>query len=851
MESRTRALMQANVLTTSRSTVFTSPTRTCESPKACFDPTAEFLALFIPRHSWNQVVIIDSAMWRLILLGDLALQCNGLEVRRLRAQKYAHLLAYLALWPNRAHSRAELLEIFWPDEPLENAQMCLRTALASLRRQLNVPNLLMAGQREIVKLTPGILETDVHEFERAALAGDPAGLRLYNGPLLPGCYYDWALDESNRLQSLFDQLQSRCGKSVEQNGLPDALRSALAVPDTSSKKILLPSPLSKLYGRQSEVDDLQRILSEDCRLVTLVGLGGIGKTRLAIEVGRSLPVRVALVEFAGETSAVDIPNRIGAALGLERAPAEDFVERVQCDLDQQPTVLVLDNLEELAETGSLGFVDRLLHRIPTLKVLATSRIPLGLAGERIFPVPPLSLESARDMFLDRARCALPDFAESSSLSELCDRLDCFPLAIELCASWAPLMSSARMLAALSDRFQWLETHKRGVSDRHRSLAAVLRWACPPDGPLRLPLQRLSVLQGRWPLEAAEAVLGTDCMRSLHRLQERALLQVHSDEDEPTFSILQSVREYAVEGALETDMRSAQERHCRYYCRLATLVAKSQPIDAQRAFRKLDQDHQNIFAAFDFGLGESDELVEVVIHAFDATKWCWWVRGYEEEVKRLVARVSTLDTGRFSRPVAGLLLRASANHAMNEGRSNDALQACREAIQIWEQCEQRGRLADAHHIYAVYLGQAGKYEEAESTFLRHLESIKHDPRAYMVGLASLAAMLKDSGSRYERAQEYYLQMIAFWQAESDGESHVAVLKSALAECLIVGGEFQKAENNLVQAIDVLSRLGERVREASAWESLATALDGQNRTEDARKAGATAALLRKAVPVYPKV
>ncbi len=786
-------------------------------------------------------------MWRLILLGDLALQRNGVEVRRLRAQKYAHLLAYLALWPNRAHSRCELLEIFWPDEPVENAQMCLRTALASLRRQLGCPDLLMPGHRDIVKLTPGILHTDVQDFECAVRGKDRDALRLYQGALLPGCYYDWALDEANRLQALYEQF---CASGVDASTESHSSSVHRQAEIPSRESFHLPSSISNFYGREGELEELRRILESRCRLLTLVGLGGIGKTRLALELGRQLPQRVALAEFASVTRSSEIPTVIGAAIRLSRVPSHDYVERLEVELGKVPTVLILDNVEEIAETDSLAFVEGLLKRVSNLTVLATSRIPLGLAEEHVFAVQPLSLQAAKSLFLDRARCCLPDFAESACLTDLCDRLDCLPLAIELCATWAPLMSSRRMLEALSDRFHWLEARKRNIPERHRSLSAVLRWTCPPEGELLQPLKDLSVLLGRWSLEAAEAILGSECIELLDQLQARALIQVHVEEGEPTFSILQTVREYALEGVTDQDLVGVRERHCRFYCRLAGVVARSHHMDPQGAFRKLDFEQQNIFAAFEFGLDQSEDLIEVVFRAFEATKWCWWVRGYDARVRGLVAKMAVLPIDGLEGPIAARLFRARATHAVNEGRYPDALLHCKAAIDIWDAVGDAGCLSDALHIYAVYLGEAGLFEESETAFLRHLEGVRQDRHAYMIGLASMAAMLVDSKQNFEKAEDYYNQMIAYWQMEANGDSHVAVLKTALAGCQISRGEFQQAEDQLREAIPIMANHGERIREALAWDALAEALDGQGRTDEANEARETAACLRAAAHLVLK-
>ena len=782
-------------------------------------------------------------MWRLILLGDIALQRNGVEVRRLSAQKYGHLLAYLALWPNRAHSRSELLEIFWPDEPLENAQMCLRTALTSLRRLLDCPDLLVPGPREIVRLAPGIISTDVQDFEQAIRDRDPVAFSLYNGSLLPGCYYEWALDEANRLEAIYEVF-FRSFEALGGNDTADKGNTVQPASLIQNQGYRLPNPISSFYGREQELCELQRALSNQCRLLTLVGLGGIGKTRLAIELGRSLSCRVALAEFAMVHNATEIPEIIGAAIQLSRVPTQDLVLRLERELSEEPTVLILDNLEELVEAEQVDFIDQLLTRVPHLQIVATSRLPLGLRGEHIFSVSPLSMNAARSLFLDRARCSLPNFAESGSLTDLCDRLDCLPLAIELCATWAPLMSSARMLDALSNRFQWLEARKRHIPERHRSLSAVLRWTCPPDGMLMGPLRNLSVLAGRWNVEAAEALLGGKCIELLDLLQDRALIQVHVEDGEPTFSILQTVREFALEGISEVDLLAVRSNHCRYFCQMASMIAQNHKSEPQRVFRKLDSEQPNIFAAFEFGLGQTDDFVELVVRTFDETKWLWWVRGYEARVRRLVARIAELDLTKYQGPLAALILRAKANHAMNEERFEDALECCRHAIDIWEESGDVGRLADAHLIYGVFLGQAGRYDEAETILNLHLAEIHDDEQAFMIGLASLAGMLVDSKRNYEKAERYYIQMIDYWQSVPDGENHVAVLKTGLSHCLCHRGEYAVAEKDLRDAIVTMSKLGERIREAVAWEALAVVLESQQRGDDAIAARSKALFLRRA-------
>jgi len=680
-------------------------------------------------------------------------------------------------------------------------------------------------------LQPDLIQTDVADFEQAIAEQSPNARTLYAGTFLPGCYYDWALDEANRLQALYDSLPQEETVTKKERTGPRVERQSI------------PNPASRFYGRGSEIAQITQAIRSECRLLSLVGLGGIGKTRLAIEVGRALPEHVVFVELAGVKDQDSAINRIAESLQVVRNPIDKVAERVMQSLNLKPTFLILDNLEDLVESGQAELVCDLLENVQELRVLATSRVPLGCDGEHLFPVPPLDRSASASLFLDRAKSVLPDFKAGVSLVDLCDRLDHLPLAIELCASWSSVLSTERMLESLNNRFHWLESRRRSMVERHKSLSAVLRWSCPLDSELMTSLRQLLVFEGSWDLEAAEAVLGDSAPMLLDRLLERSLIQSAMVDGEVRFSMLQTVREYAQDGLDEAVLELARRRHCRFYCRLSAVVAKNHAVDQHRAFWKLDTERSNIFTAYEYGLNPDAELTPLVVSSFDETRWCWWVRGYEKQVQAFVAIIGDLNPQAFEGSVRAHIFRFQANRASSEGDYARALDCLTHSIAVWDQLGDRKRVLEASHLHAIALGESGNYGEAESAFTSYLQAVGEDKRTAMIGLASFAAMLARGRLDPDRVERFYQQMIEFWEMEPDGESHVAVLQNALAFSLLERHQFDQAENLLKQAIQTLSKLEERAREAVAWDSIARALQGQGRMEESAQAVAMAEKIRQ--------
>jgi predicted ATPase/DNA-binding SARP family transcriptional activator len=356
----------------------------------------------------------------------------------------------------------------------------------------------------------------------------------------------------------------------------------------------VPVHLTGFVGREAQIAEIGRLLST-ARLLTLTGAGGSGKTRLALEAvarmrGASGP-EIAWVELAPLEDPALVPQQVARGLDLREEGRGSAVEALVRTLGAAPTLLVLDNCEHVVEACA-ELVDTLLRACPSLRVLATSREPLGVAGERAWLVPPLSLpapESAPEairaseavrLFTERAQEARPTFALTGSnlhaVVEICRRLDGLPLAIELAAARVRVLSPEQIAARLDDAFRLLSGGGRGTLPRHRTLRAVMDWSYGLLAePSRTLLRRLAVFQGGFTLEAVEAVCADksipaeDVLDLLTDLVDRSLVLVREREGAMRYDLLETVRQYAAERLAESGVGDRlMARHAAFFTRLA-------------------------------------------------------------------------------------------------------------------------------------------------------------------------------------------------------------------------------------------------------------------------------------------
>ncbi len=388
----------------------------------------------------------------------------------------------------------------------------------------------------------------------------------------------------------------------------------------------LPSYVTRFVGREAEIAELETMV-EPGGLVTICGVGGLGKTRLAIELARrwsadKLRTYVYWVPLIGVMSPTELPTAIGQGIGLHGLAGEEPLRALIATLGDAPALLVMDNCEHIAaECGKL--VTGLLAGCPQLSVLATSRTPLEVDHEQVFAIPPLGGEprgdlgetDATDLFIDRAAVLAPSYAFTAANAEIigriCQQVDGLPLAIELVASWIRVLSPRDLLSRIEAAMDAPGASAgAGLADRHRSMRAVLdgswRWLGEDD---RSVLAGLAVFVGGFTREAAEEVTGAS-MTSLATLVERSLVQRLPDTlGGARYQVHELVRSYALERLAEARPAafvSAHRRHLDYFVRLSNAYEESWNTPVELDWRNpLAAEAANFDAAMLWALDQGD------------------------------------------------------------------------------------------------------------------------------------------------------------------------------------------------------------------------------------------------------
>lgn len=566
--------------------------------------------------------------WHLRLLGDVVLTDAQGRTHRLPGRTTTALLARLALAPERAHAREALVEQLWPGVALDVGRNRLRQALSTLKQLLDADGAagVLQAERLTLRLRAGALVCDAWRFEQALRAGAlPEAAALYRGELLPGFYDDWVHDERQRLQALADGLPA---------GLPPPLPApAPAAPEpvaaAAPAALNLPHYLTRVYGTEHSAQLLLQAVRAH-RLVTLLGPGGHGKTRLAVELAHALasalpadahaPQPFDLVAFVPLVAARDADALLMAlllALRQDGRGADPLgpLDRLASLLDGRRSLLVLDNVEQLVDSCAV-LVATLLARCPGLHLLATSRRVLGLDGEHLHLLAPLALPAdvppaadeavalqalaanpAVALFVDRARAARSDFQlgsdQADAVRALVEHLQGMPLAIELAAAQVRSIDPATLLGLLqaeaphgSAGLALLSRSgpRAGADPRHASMLAVVQWSwglLTPSAQALLP--RLSVLAGGFSLGAAQALADAPAAvvaQVLDELVSHSMLR--STDDGRRYALFELIREFAASRLDPVQAPGLRQRHRQWLTGWFAALPLSAPLQQVRA-----------------------------------------------------------------------------------------------------------------------------------------------------------------------------------------------------------------------------------------------------------------------------
>jgi predicted ATPase len=684
------------------------------------------------------------------LLGGFAAEAGGSSVpdSAWRLRKARELVKLLALADAHRLHREQAMDALWPDRGPESAANNLNQAVHAARRALGA---------DAITLVDGLLrleaDVDVEAFEDAAGDARRQGtgqayrraLALYGGELLPeNRYDDWASLERERLAALHGELEQ---KLAELGGSRPALRA-------------LPIETSTFVGREHELAELSVVLART-RLLTLTGAGGVGKTRLALELarghGNAYGDGVLFVELDALDDGALVPGALAQALDLRAFRGGEVVDALLAELEPLALLLVLDNCEHVIGAAAT-LVDALLRGAPRSTVLATSREPLRVPGEVVFRVPSLGIpDPAREeepdallryeavrLFVERARAVAPGFEldpeTAPSVARICHRLDGLPLALELAAARVDALTPTALADRLDDRFRLLRAGSRTAPTRQQTLEATLDWSHDllSSGEATL-LRRLAVFSGSFVLEAVEEVCAGNGFEPVHvtlwlaDLVDKSLVVSEDRNGLRRYRLLETIRSYAA-----TRLDAAGEREAVALRHAAWLGKFVQGLDDQ--LTGLDAEQGNLRVALETWLdADPQEALRLC-----AAVWPFWLRRIElREARHWLAESLERATGLTPERVKALL-----GHAAIEFRSGDAgygLPKVEEALSLAQQLGDPALEWRALHFRAAVeiadddgVRAASFYEPALLLAREHALAPAEAVTAYSLGAAAWVA-----------------------------------------------------------------------------------------------------------------
>jgi predicted ATPase/class 3 adenylate cyclase len=596
----------------------------------------------------------------------------------------------------------------------------------------------------------------------------------------------------------------------------------------------LPIQLTSFIGREREIAEAQRLLG-DTRLLTLTGTGGCGKTRLALQVAADRldehPDGVWWVELASLTEPGLVPQAVADALRLREEPGRPLMATLTDHLKPRSLLLALDNCEHLIQACA-QLADGLLRTCPNLRLLATSREPLNVAGETTWRVPSLALpvvpsshrlspdeltalsqyEAVR-LFIDRARTSRPEFTvtdqNAPAVAQVCHQLEGIPLAIELAAARVRVLSVEQIRARLDDRFRLLTGGSRSVLPRQQTLRAAIDWSYELlSEPERTLLQRLSVFAGGSNLEAVEAVCaggqphsGTwiepeDVLDLLGRLVDKSLVlmeepDTHRRGEEVRYRLLETIRQYGRDRLQETGQTDTlRERHRDWYLEFAARAESQLWTGEETAWvERLELEHDNLRAALAWSRTEEDG-VEPGLRLAGLLWKFWELKGHVREGRRwlegaLVRRDEVPPAARW------LPLQGAGNLARDESDLARARELYEESLSLLRELgHTRGVANSLINLGNVALDER-EYDRAAALYVESLALHRELPNQPGVALAlnNLGLVTRCQGE-YDRAGELCRESLALYRQMG--------VKWGIAMALDNLGEVERDRGDLVRA-----------------------------------------------------
>jgi predicted ATPase/DNA-binding XRE family transcriptional regulator len=594
----------------------------------------------------------------------------------------------------------------------------------------------------------------------------------------------------------------------------------------------LPASITSFIGRKKEQAEVIRLL-ETYRLVTLTGSGGVGKTRLSVKVGEQVVENYAdgvwLLELASLNDPALLAQNAAVLFGLATQTMSSFTDLLINFLRSKSALLILDNCEHLLDACA-RFAETLLKSCPFLKILATSREPLGIAGEAIYRVPSLQVpdlqqvldtfrnfESMR-LFEERAKLAQFDFSLSLEnafpVAQICHRLDGIPLAIELAAAKVGVFSTEQIAKQLDESFNLLTGGSRTALPRQQTLRASIDWSWNLlSDAERILLRRLSVFPGGFTLEAAGAICRADDIENnnvldiLTHLANKSLLEKQGQDGEARYRLIEPIRQYADEKLLDaSEVDRIKERHLDFFVKFAE-EAEPKLLGEEELewLNRLEIENPNLRSALEWSVHNH---VEAGLRMAGALYWFWAVRTYWKEGYTWLTRLLELSKELPSSLNLAKALNVAGHLAWYHFDTTAAHSLHKESLTMYRELEHQGgraaalfglgRVARLQHDYDA----ARRFYEESLTIRRELG----DKYAIADTLQSMGALNYHRGD-LALARSLFEESLLFWQ-ELGNISGIAPSFSNLGRVSEAQGDYEQATMLYKKSLELFQKLGDK-------------------------------------------
>jgi predicted ATPase len=622
--------------------------------------------------------------------------------------------------------------------------------------------------------------------------------------------------------------------------IPDLTADFPALKTLDSLPNNLPMQLTSFVGREKEIGEIKKIM-EQARLVTLTGTGGSGKTRLALKVAADL-----IEEFSDGVWSVDlaplsdpsyVPQTIASALSLRQEGGRPLMDLLAGYVRRRNLLIVLDNCEHIIEACARA-ADQLLHAAPRLKILATSREGLRVAGERTFSVPTLSLPDTRhlpplealtqyeavDLFIDRALAVNNDFAVTATnapaVVQICHRLDGVPLAIELAAARVQALSPEQIAARLDDSFRLLTVGSRTAIPRHQTLRAVVDWSWEllPEDERKL-LRRLSILAGGWTLEAAEAIGAGEGIEEfevldlLTQLVSKSLVIWQEDQNESRYYLLETIRQYALGKLLKAgEDEGMRQRHAEFFAQW-TEQATSEMYGPRQAvwIKRIDTEQDNLRVALEWAVGVNSVFALRIANALADNYWS--LRGAYAEGSQWYERALP-SAGDVPLELRAYALAYATYISVQQGQITPHAM---ESLDLARQSQDKTLLVTALGILGSIKLKSGDLPGAAECFEEALPLAQEVQSPRLTWILVYMGWMRVGTGDYVQAEDYFQQAVEQYRAFNQPAGLAPGLWN-LGDLAFLRGDYVKARADLTEGLRLAQELQDLTWMAHISETL---------------------------------